>query len=187
MFGTHTAREITLNIMGDAGASNTVKMIARVATVLIVVNPITKFGLTMNPVALMVEELVMPENDADDDQGFVAHSGYSSDSDDDETGGGGRRSAASCKRFLCSKLIRMVLTGACVATAVSLPYFAAVVGFIGAFCSCFVSLVFPVAAALVLLRHEMGTAELCAASVLTVLGLVACVWGTVAVFMAGGG
>ena len=63
MYGTSTAKEITLNIMGDEKSSDLVKVIARIATCLIVINPITKFGLTMNPVSLMVEEIVLSEEE----------------------------------------------------------------------------------------------------------------------------
>jgi len=154
MYGGATAKEITLNIMGDSEASAVVKTIARIATVLIVINPITKFGLTMNPVALMVEEAILPQVDG----------------------------PRSWKATLCSSAIRILLSAACVAVAVSLPFFARVVGFIGAFCSCFVSIVFPAAAALVLLKKEMSLVEYLFAWFVLILGIVCTVWGTVAVF-----
>ena len=185
MYGNATQKEITLNILGDAGASDAVKKIALVSTVLIVVNPITKFGLTMNPVALMVEESLLGEGS---DTGGHGHGdrgqGGSTDStqllldgDDYEVS----KDKTNCRHFLCSKCIRIGLTAACVAAAVSLPFFARVVGFIGAFCSCFVSIVFPLAAAMRLL--DMGKCEFMICLVLLMLGCVFTVWGTVAVFL----
>lgn len=153
MYGTSTAKEITLNIMGDEKSSDLVKVIARIATCLIVINPITKFGLTMNPVSLMVEEVVLSEEDI-----------------------------RSWKTTLCSMAIRIMLSAACVAAAISLPFFARVVGFIGAFCSCFVSIVFPTAAALVLLKGEMSSFEYMFCWSVLIFGIVCTAWGTIAVF-----
>lgn len=155
MYGTNTAKEITLNITNDVNASDLVKTVARIATVLIVINPITKFGLTMNPVALMVEETI-----------------FGSNSD-----------TKACRYKIGSIVIRVFLSACCVAAAVSLPFFARVVGFIGAFCSCFVSIVFPVAAAIVLLKNEMTLLQYMFAWCVLVFGLVCCVWGTIAVFI----
>jgi vesicular inhibitory amino acid transporter len=165
MYGTSTLKEITLNITSDTGASDLVQMIARIATFFIVINPITKFGLTMNPVALMVEEVVME---------WINKDRSNEDIDAQEK---------SCKNTLVSMSIRILLSIAVTATAVSLPFFARVVGFIGAFCSCFVSIVFPVAAALVLLKNEMSRLQRVFAWCVLIFGLVCTIWGTVAVFV----
>ena len=89
----------------------------------------------------------------------------------------------SCKNTLVSMSIRILLSIAVTATAVSLPFFARVVGFIGAFCSCFVSIVFPVAAALVLLKNEMSRLHCVFAWCVLIFGSVCTIWGTVAVFV----
>ena len=79
----------------------------------------------MNPVALLVEEslCIVRQDDDDDYDG---------------------------KSRICQNLrsfgIRIVLSVSVFFVAVYIPYFADVVAFIGAFCSCFVSLVFPCAA-----------------------------------------
>ena len=176
MYGTLTQKEITLNIVGDDNASKTVKNIAIVATVLIVVNPITKFGLTMNPISLMVEEAILGVDDKVFGKGIVDGEVLLLDGDDEAS-----HSKVTWGRFCCSKLIRVILTVSCVAVAVSLPFFARVVGFIGAFCSCFVSIVFPIAAAMRLLK--MSSCEFCVCTILLVVGCVCTIWGTVAVFI----
>ena len=162
MYGGATAKEITLNIMGDKNSSALVRNVARIATIFTILNPITKFGLTLNPVALMVEEAVMSNREGE---------------------GRALSTSQSCKNTICSMTIRILLSAACVAAAVSLPFFARVVGFIGAFCSCFVSIVFPTAAALVLLKNEMSSAEIVFAWAVLILGSVCTVWGTIAVFV----
>ena len=61
MYGDTTRPEITLNIIAQAGQGNMmIATIARLSTVLIIVSPITKFGLTINPIALMLEEAILP-------------------------------------------------------------------------------------------------------------------------------
>jgi len=52
-YGDDTEQQVTLNLPDGT--------IARIATALIVVNPITKFSLTLNPIALGIEELVVIE------------------------------------------------------------------------------------------------------------------------------
>ena len=82
-----------------------------------------------------------------------------------------------------SLLIRTFLTCCSLALAVYLPNFAAVVGFIGAFCSGLVSLVFPVLAYSKIFWLEMSVAQKAGHGVLLLFGLVCAIWGTVAVFI----
>merc|ERR1712046_89540 len=81
-------------------------------------------------------------------------------------------------KFFC----RTFLTAACVTAAVALPFFARVVGFIGAFTCCFVSVVVPTTAALTLLRRQMTWMEYTLSTLLALVGIICCVWGTIAVF-----
>ena len=67
--------------------------------------------------------------------------------------------------------------------AVALPFFDRLLSFFGAFCTGFVSIVFPAAAGLVLLRDEMGRLEWWGCGVVVVVGMVVMVWGTVVVFV----
>ena len=58
MYGVNVDEEITFNIMNSVkgkSVSQISKSVANLATWLVAVNPCTKFGLTMNPVALLVE------------------------------------------------------------------------------------------------------------------------------------
>ena len=82
-----------------------------------------------------------------------------------------------------SFVVRVLLSTTCFFVAVYLPYFANVVAFVGAFCSCFVSLVFPCAAYLKMFWKNLGLFEIVLNSFLVVLGLILCVWGTLAVFV----
>ena len=160
MYGIHVQDEISLNIQGSvndkaAPVTAVARYVATISTWLVVVNPCTKFGLTMNPVALLVEELCLGEP-IDSDEGSV-------------------------KRNASALFIRISLSAACVLVAVSVPRFADVVAFVGAFCSCFVSVVFPCAAYLKLFDDEIGGFERCVLWFLLVVGVIMCVWGTYAV------
>ena len=79
--------------------------------------------------------------------------------------------------------IRVVLGLLVSVVAVSLPFFAQFVSFIGAFCSCFVSIVFPAAAYLSMFKHQLGYGSILLHSGIVFFGAVACVWGTIAVFL----
>lgn len=209
MYGQSTMKEITLNIMTDDGASVTVQRVAQITIVLIVVNPITKFGLTMNPVALMIEETIdewhgsgdaalddthtgseEEHTDAELENGAINNGTADTGSADDDKalvaprggdkGGTWEKSWGQC---VTSFVIRSVLTGACLLTALSLPFFARVVGFIGSFCCCFVSVMFPCAAALKLLGPSMSPKERSLNWLLLLYGTICCVWGTAVVFL----
>ena len=167
MYGHDTKEEITLNIVSTKGASHLVRSLATAATVLIVINPITKFGLTMNPVSLMVEEFLLPNLE------------HSDEFDSNTT----TRPGKKCQHLL-SIMIRLVLSSLCVGAAIAVPNFAKVVSFIGAFCSCFVSIVFPVAAYMRLQWNEISLYERFLCAFLLVIGCVGSIWGTIAVFIA---
>ena len=184
MYGNATQKEITLNILGDAGAKRCGEEDSPCLYGADSCQPDHKVWADNEPVALMVEESLLGEGS---DTGGPGHG--------DGRGGSGTvlsfcsmetttkypKTKTNCRHFLCSKCIRIGLTAACVAAAVSLPFFARGVGFIGAFCSCFVSIVFPLAAAMRLL--DMGKCEFMICLVLLMLGCVFTVWGTVAVFL----
>jgi amino acid permease len=159
MYGINVDEEITFNIMGSIKGkhvSNVARSVANLATWLVVINPCTKFGLTMNPVALLVEETFFKIGDDDDDK--------------------------TCCRYLKSFAIRIALSISVFFVAVYLPYFADVVAFIGAFCSCFVSLVFPCAAYLKIFKNKMSYFEYILNILFVCVGVICCVWGTLAVF-----
>ena len=115
----------------------------------------------MNPVALLVEEslCIVRQDDDDDYDG---------------------------KSRICQNLrsfgIRIVLSVSVFFVAVYIPYFADVVAFIGAFCSCFVSLVFPCAAYLQIFKKEINWLEFFVNAVFVMTGVICCIWGTLAVF-----
>jgi vesicular inhibitory amino acid transporter len=164
MYGENVKEEITFNIVKSVqgeGVSPVAVSVATVATWLVAINPCTKFGLTMNPVALIAEEAFFGQASEDD-------------FDDSEKG-------ACCDWR--SFVVRVLLSTTCFFVAVYLPYFANVVAFVGAFCSCFVSLVFPCAAYLKMFWKNLGLFEIVLNSFLVVLGLILCVWGTLAVFV----
>ena len=164
MYGVNVDEEITFNIMNSVkgkSVSQISKSVANLATWLVAVNPCTKFGLTMNPVALLVEEslCIVRQDDDDDYDG---------------------------KSRICQNLrsfgIRIVLSVSVFFVAVYIPYFADVVAFIGAFCSCFVSLVFPCAAYLQIFKKEINWLEFFVNAVFVMTGVICCIWGTLAVF-----
>ena len=197
MYGEATEAEITLNIVKDgAHGIGSVNLISRIATILIVINPLTKFSLVLNPVCLMAEEAVMPcfcrnlshgsgqdnhKTSEKELEQFEYAISAEIEHEDGELNATGKEKVTWCQ-FAGSIMIRTTIFALCVYSAIAVPNFAHVVGFIGSFCSCVVSLVFPLAAALVLLRHTMSPWQTIITVLLFILSCILSIWGTVTIF-----
>lgn len=161
---------------------------------LMVINPITKFALTLNPVSVMVEEFVFVNRcgrgkaakalDADFDSPLL---NSSSDSHSDGGGGGGgghgHGGAPSNASYLAVVGTRVVIGALAAGFAMVIPGFAQLVSFIGAFCSCLVSIVFPALAYLLLFWDDISCWSKLLNGSIVVFGLICSVVGTVAVFI----
>ena len=110
LFRGETQEEITLNLYDVAGKSIAVKT----TMWLIIINPFTKFALTLNPLAQLLEALLLPET------------------------------LRSKTRKALSLCLRSTLAILSLLLAVVLPSFAFICSFVGAFCSFIVSAIFPI-------------------------------------------
>lgn len=126
MYGNSTLQEVTLNLVNsDPG------VLSSVATWLIVVNPMTKFALTLFPIATSTVAWISPH---------ISHVGPKT-------------------KWMVEFGVKNVLAVLVLVAAVSIPNFARVVSFIGAFCSFVVSGVFPCACHLKLFGHKSSTCQ----------------------------
>jgi amino acid permease len=146
MYGQLTAQEVTVNLVQSHPGT-----LSALATWLIVINPSTKFALTLFPVSTSLEDLLLPRL------------------------GQGKWCQAASKIA-----IRSCLTTCVMLLAISIPSFARVVSFIGAFCSFVVSGAFPAACYLKLYGKTLSTFETVLNKVLVVFCAVCSLIGTVA-------
>jgi vesicular inhibitory amino acid transporter len=124
MYGELTQQEVTLNIVNsDPG------ILSSGATWLIVLNPMTKFALTLFPISTSTYDLFAP---------YV-------------------KNKSERTKWAVQFLIKNVLAVLILIAAVEIPNFARVVSFIGAFCSFMVSGAFPCACHLKLYGSKMST------------------------------
>ena len=110
LFRGETQEEITLNLYDVAGGS----VVVQITMWLIIINPFTKFALTLNPLAQLLESIILR----------------------------GKVESWNAKSF--SLFLRSVLALAALLLAVVLPSFAFICSFVGAFCSFIVSAIFPI-------------------------------------------
>ncbi len=164
MYGRDTNQEITINMLQDIKDGVGSPWLVKAATWVIVINPLTKFALTLNPVAINVESWLERHCTRSDDTVRMTPHAYA-EIDDGESGVGGRSStsSASCcgavKKALFRIVVRSVLTGLAVGLAVGVPHFARVVSFVGAIFSFSVSAIFPPLCYMVICRDRLSTCE----------------------------
>ena len=99
MYGRATEDEITKNMIKAAGSG----VVVKIALWLVAANPLCKYALTLTPVALSLEELVLP-----------------------------RAPSSKLAQRLVSITLRTLLTFLTMGIGVAIPDFARVVSFIGA-------------------------------------------------------
>ena len=150
MFGNLTAQEVTVNLVQSHPGT-----LSALATWLLVINPSTKFALTLYPVSTSVEDLLLPR----------------------------LRSASTFVRTLAQIVIRTLLTAGVTLIAVSVPSFARVVSFIGAFCSFVVSGAFPPACYLKLYSDQLSWGTTALNKTLVVVCSICSVIGTLAAIL----
>jgi len=143
LYGDMSEQEITLNL--PAG------LLATVATALIVVNPCTKFALTLDPVAKFVERRIMAVRPA-----------TASPEWDPE----------------CTKTVRTGLGLFCLYLATSVPSFAYVMSLIGSFLTMIVSVIFPSCCYLKIYGDELNEREKTLNGFVILVGTACAVSGT---------
>mmetsp|Transcript_4672 Transcript_4672/g.16743 ORF Transcript_4672/g.16743 Transcript_4672/m.16743 type:complete len:541 (-) Transcript_4672:1403-3025(-) len=143
LYGDMSEQEITLNL--PAG------LLATVATALIVVNPCTKFALTLDPVAKFVERRIMAVRPA-----------TTSPEWDPE----------------CTKTVRTGLGLFCLYLATSVPSFAYVMSLIGSFLTMIVSVIFPSCCYLKIYGDELNEREKTLNGFVILVGTACAVSGT---------
>lgn len=152
MFGHDTTKEITLNLM-DMGQNH---WLTTAVTWTIALNPATKFALTINPVALSVEELVLPAR-------YIT--------------------TPSAKAQLLRGVIRTVLTITSLVCAVSIPYFERVTSFLGSLSAMLISAIVPCLCYVKLFRGKLSSSETWGNLALVAVCLVLATIGTLASFL----
>jgi solute carrier family 32 (vesicular inhibitory amino acid transporter) len=134
-FGSGVRDQVTLS-MGSATVEG------RLAAWLVVVSPLTKIALTLAPVALAVEEMVLSPPRAR---------------------GEPRRRGRASANALKSAALRVALLGGCAAAAVSVPFFALFSQIIGAFMCLNIAVVLPALFFVRLRRRHAPRWQLCCA------------------------
>ena len=145
-----TAQEVTVNLVQSHPGT-----LSALATWLIVINPSTKFALTLYPVSTSVEDLLLPR----------------------------LRSTSTFVRTLAQIVIRTLLTAGVTLIAVSVPSFARVVSFIGAFCSFVVSGAFPPACYVKLYSDQLSRGTTVLNKTLVVVCSICSLIGTLAAIL----
>jgi len=151
MYGQDTLQEVTLNLSKTSALS-------KVALWLIVINPATKFALTLHPVAISVEDLIY---DCVEAKGITVKN-----------------------ERMFGLIVRTCLTVFITIIAVSVPYFARIVSFVGAFCSFTVSGSFPLMCYEKIFIKQMPPAQLWFNRFLIAFCILGAFWGTAATFYA---
>ncbi len=174
LFTSHTEEEVTLNLYDVAGGS----LVVKITTWLTILNPATKFALTLNPLAQIVARVVMPSPEPGPQRSS------------DGGGGGGssgtRATRTPCgigRRTLQTKVLRTTLVLVAMSAAIFVPSFSQICAFVGAFCAFIVSAVFPILCYLKISWSSVGPWERRAALAMLTLNSLLCVVGTAAVFV----
>nr|CCA14050.1 Amino Acid/Auxin Permease (AAAP) Family putative [Albugo laibachii Nc14] len=152
MYGEMTKKEITLNLM-DTFPGHLVKLMLWT----IVLNPMSKLAITLNPVALAVEELFLDTSE---------------------------RAPVTCRTKTVGIFIRTALATAALMCALFVPEFARITSFIGAFFAMLVSVFFPCVCYLRLFWSVLGEKEKWLNVLIATISLVLAYIGTVASFSA---
>ena len=132
MYGDAVKDEVTLNL--PAGAASTL------ALALITVNPLSKFALTMDPVARGLESAL----------GVRTNDDETSDETSDETN----------RTPLKARVLRTGLGLGALLAAAKVPFFAVVMSLIGSFLTLTVSVIFPAACHLKVFEDELTDSEI---------------------------
>ncbi|KVH94835.1 hypothetical protein Ccrd_003095 [Cynara cardunculus var. scolymus] len=138
MFGDSIKSQFTLNMPTNYTTS-------KVAAWTVVVAPVTKFALTLTPIAFGIEELLPPSQQ---------------------------------NSYVVSIIIRTALTFFILLVALTVPYFGVVMGLIGSVLVMLVSIIFPCACYLRLLRGRTTTFQITICCLMIFAGLVCAVAGT---------
>eukprot|EP00897_Mesotaenium_endlicherianum_P003166 jgi/Mesen1/2878/ME000175S02034 len=142
MYGDDIQSQITLNLPKHLVAS-------KVAVWTTVVNPFTKYAITLNPVALALEELLPAA-----------------------------WNPRSWKYLAAGTLIRTLLVASGVFVALNVPFFGYVMAFIGSFLSLTISVILPCACYLRIMHGKLSKLERAACATFVVIGTVFAVTGT---------
>ena len=175
MYGRDTNQEITINMLQDIKEGVGSPWLVKAATWVIVINPLTKFALTLNPVAISVETWVEGCLRRGGDDVRMTPSAYAPIDD-------GEENDVSCfekiKTAFFRIIVRSLLTGLAVGLAVGVPHFARVVSFVGAIFSFSVSAIFPPLCYMVICRDRLSGLERAVNIAIVVICVVLAAGGT---------
>jgi vesicular inhibitory amino acid transporter len=157
MFGALVEPQITANLNNLANNSTTTtvdKVFSKMALVVVVINPICKYALEMNPFGLLVEKWFLHKRWK---QGKMSKRAYG----------------------IYRLLLRTILTGLSLVFAVIIPSFLTVLGIIGAFFGFFDAVLFPTMCFLRLYGNRISLVESIWNYFLLVFGVLSLIIGTV--------
>jgi len=167
LFTSYTQEELTLNLVDVAGDS----VVVNIALWLTIINPFTKFALTLNPLATIVEEATLPKNPPRRVQHYESFQ-----SNEDESGL--RSYCALTQREALSKVVRTALVFLSLSLAVFVPSFASICAFLGAFCSFVISAIFPILCYIKIYGKDLSRGVYIGNCVILVINCILCILGT---------
>ncbi|KAL7585263.1 hypothetical protein Lser_V15G42692 [Lactuca serriola] len=138
MFGDYIKSQFTLNMPPHY-------LTSKIAAWTVVVTPVTKFALTLTPIAFGIEELLPPSQQSS---------------------------------YAVSIIIRTALMFFTLLVALTVPYFGVVMALTGSVLMMLVSVIFPCACYLRLLRGQTTTFEITVCSLMILAGLISAIVGT---------
>ncbi|KAL1920329.1 uncharacterized protein VTP21DRAFT_1475 [Calcarisporiella thermophila] len=157
MFGRETMEEITKNLMATDGYMG---WINHIAVWLIVVNPMSKFALTMNPISLTFELMFFRSQYAIDHWNFIRK-----------------------WHFPLQMTIRTLLVSVVVFIAIAIPGFDRVMALLGSFFSFAIAAIFPLACRLRIFGHSMSNREKMVDVMLIAMSTILALFGTIWSFL----
>ncbi|DBA00817.1 TPA: hypothetical protein N0F65_004722 [Lagenidium giganteum] len=151
MYGVDTKKEITLNLISSFPGALTQMVVWTIA-----LNPMTKIAITVNPIALAIEEVTLsPEQMRNPSRAVGVYRAF----------------------------VRSALGAGALCCALFVPYFARVTSFLGAFFAMLASVFLPCVCYLKLFNHRLSAGEKWLNMTLSVLSLIFAVIGTVSSFI----
>lgn len=155
MFGESIHSQITKNLSElNDGTVKSLAVLSKVAITLVIINPMCKYALEMNPVCLLIEGWILCKPL---ERGTITKRAYE----------------------FYRLLLRTILTGLSLICAVFIPSFLSVLGFLGAFLCFSGSIVFPALCFLKLYGKKISLVERILNYFLVIFGLASLIVGTV--------
>lgn len=151
MYGVDTRKEITLNLIDSFPGALT-----RLVVWSIALNPMSKIAITVNPIALAIEEVMLTPAEMQ---------------------------LPTLRTNVFRAFIRTALGVGALFCALFVPYFARVTSFLGAFFAMLASVFLPCICYLKLFHHRLGKGEIWFNAILAVLSIIFAIIGTISSFI----